>query len=120
MADVKIIDIDSEQWNMKDQAARDRLDIVENDITQLNNNIQGGILLVVQEIGLAGSNTRVRGFAININKRTNPTKIFQSNGTSVTMASCTISAFGTPSGVIIYLSGDVRNQYPIGSMHILY
>lgn len=29
MADVKIIDIDSEQWNMKDQAARDRLDVIE-------------------------------------------------------------------------------------------
>lgn len=30
MADVKIIDIDSEQWNMKDQNARDRLTVVEN------------------------------------------------------------------------------------------
>lgn len=29
MADVKIIDIDSEQWNMKDQTARDRLDELE-------------------------------------------------------------------------------------------
>lgn len=30
MADVKIIDIDSEQWNMKDQNARDRLTAIEN------------------------------------------------------------------------------------------
>lgn len=30
MADVKIIDIDNEQWNVKDQAARDRLNIIEN------------------------------------------------------------------------------------------
>lgn len=30
MADVKIIDIDSEQWNMKDQNARDRILAVEN------------------------------------------------------------------------------------------
>lgn len=29
MADVKIIDIDSEQWNMKDQNARDRLTSIE-------------------------------------------------------------------------------------------
>ena len=29
MADVKIIDIDSEQWNMKDQNARDRLTALE-------------------------------------------------------------------------------------------
>ena len=29
MADVKIIDIDSEQWNIKDQNARDRLDALE-------------------------------------------------------------------------------------------
>ena len=29
MADVKIVDIDSEQWNMKDQNARDRLTILE-------------------------------------------------------------------------------------------
>lgn len=29
MADVKIVDIDSEQWNMKDQNARDRLDVLE-------------------------------------------------------------------------------------------
>lgn len=29
MADVKIIDIDSEQWNMKDQNARDRLTVIE-------------------------------------------------------------------------------------------
>lgn len=29
MADVKIIDIDSEQWNMKDQNARNRLDVIE-------------------------------------------------------------------------------------------
>lgn len=30
MADVKIIDIDSEQWNMKDQYARDHITTLEN------------------------------------------------------------------------------------------
>ena len=29
MADVKIVDIDSEQWNMKDQNARDRIAVLE-------------------------------------------------------------------------------------------
>lgn len=36
MADVKIIDIDSEQWNMKDQNARDRIYTIEQLITQKN------------------------------------------------------------------------------------
>lgn len=34
MADVKIVDIDSEQWNMKDQNARDRLNTIEDLIPQ--------------------------------------------------------------------------------------
>ena len=36
MADVKIIDIDSAQWNMKDQVARDRIATLE---TEVNTNI---------------------------------------------------------------------------------
>ena len=40
MADVKIVDIDSEQWNMKDQNARDRIGVVE---TQLGNLINTDI-----------------------------------------------------------------------------
>lgn len=30
MADVKIVDIDNEQWNIKDQEARDRIAVLEN------------------------------------------------------------------------------------------
>ena len=36
MADVKIIDIDSAQWNMKDQVARDKIAALE---TEVNTNI---------------------------------------------------------------------------------
>ena len=33
MADVKIVDIDNEQWNMKDQVARDRITVLEGKTT---------------------------------------------------------------------------------------
>ena len=33
MADVKIIDIDSEQWNIKDQDARDRIAVLEDSLS---------------------------------------------------------------------------------------
>ena len=36
MADVKIVDIDNEQWNMKDQEARDKITTLE---TEVNTNI---------------------------------------------------------------------------------
>ena len=35
MADVKIIDIDNEQWNIKDQDARDKIAILETEIEKL-------------------------------------------------------------------------------------
>lgn len=35
MADVKIIDIDSEQWNIKDQDARNKIAILETEIEKL-------------------------------------------------------------------------------------
>ena len=51
MADVKIIDIDGEQWNMKDQEARSIIAVLEqknkenaNIIERLNENIQEGFL----------------------------------------------------------------------------
>lgn len=46
MADVKIIDIDGEQWNIKDQAARDRLEPIENRNTTVFKEItQGDVYL---------------------------------------------------------------------------
>ena len=33
MADVKIIDIDGEQWNIKDETARDRITVLENSLS---------------------------------------------------------------------------------------
>lgn len=44
MADVKIIDIDSEQWNMKDQKARDDLDTLKQSLAaRLENIFMGNI-----------------------------------------------------------------------------
>lgn len=40
MADVKIIDIDSAQWNMKDQVARDKITTLEEDNATNKTNIQ--------------------------------------------------------------------------------
>lgn len=42
MADVKIIDIDNEQWNMKDQDARDRLTAIENKLYKSRDFTFGG------------------------------------------------------------------------------
>ena len=39
MADVKIIDIDNEQWNMKDQEARNRIANLENNFSRRLENI---------------------------------------------------------------------------------
>ena len=51
MADVKIVDIDGEQWNMKDQEARNIIAVLEqkieenaNIIERLNKNVQEGFL----------------------------------------------------------------------------
>ena len=51
MADVKIIDIDSEQWNIKDQEARNIIAVLEQKIREntdiikkLNKNVQEGFL----------------------------------------------------------------------------
>ena len=51
MADVKIVDIDGEQWNMKDQDARNKITVLEqkieentNIIKSLNKNVQEGFL----------------------------------------------------------------------------
>lgn len=41
MADVKIIDIDNEQWNMKDQVARDHINTIESNIDTLTQNVTG-------------------------------------------------------------------------------
>ncbi len=40
MADVKIVDIDGSQWNMKDQEARNKITILEEDNTTNKTNIQ--------------------------------------------------------------------------------
>ena len=40
MADVKIVDIDNVQWNMKDQEARNKIAILEEDNTTNKTNIQ--------------------------------------------------------------------------------
>lgn len=51
MADVKIVDIDGEQWNIKDQDARTRITVLEqkneentNIIESLNKNVQKGFV----------------------------------------------------------------------------
>lgn len=51
MADVKIVDIDGEQWNIKDQDARNKITVLEqkieenaNIIKSLNKNVQEGFL----------------------------------------------------------------------------
>ena len=42
MADVKIVDIDNEQWNMKDQNARDRLTAIEDKLYKRRDFTFGG------------------------------------------------------------------------------
>ena len=44
MQDVKIIDIDNEQWNMKDQEARNRIAVVENTLKTKANEIKAEII----------------------------------------------------------------------------
>ena len=44
MADVKIIDIDNEQWNMKDQEARNRIATLENVLQTKANEIKAEII----------------------------------------------------------------------------
>ena len=44
MADVKIIDIDNEQWNMKDQEARNRIANLENVLQTKANEIKAEII----------------------------------------------------------------------------
>lgn len=131
MADVKIIDIDNEQWNIKDfpltqrvgalaQEMSEQVKNITNEITSLNNAVKGGAIFVVQNIGLAGTNTKIVGFGININLRNDPTKIFKSNGTIETMLGFEISGYGVSNGITIYISGDVRSQFTIGSIHFMY
>lgn len=131
MADVKIIDIDNEQWNIKDfpltqrvsalaQEMSEQVENIKNEITSLNNAVKGGAIIVVQTIGLAGSNTKIVGFGININLRNEPTKIFQSNGTIETMLGIEIRNYGVSNGITIYISGDVRSQFIAGSIHFMY
>ena len=131
MQDVKIIDIDNVQWNIKDlpltqrvsalaQEMSEQVENITNKITSLNNAVKGGAIIVVQTIGLAGPNTKIVGFGININLRNEPTKIFQNNGTIETMLGIEISGYGVSNGITIYISGDVRSQFTIGSIHFMY
>ena len=131
MADVKIVDIDNVQWNIKDlpltqrvsaldQEMSEQVENITNKITSLNNAVKGGAIIVVQNIGLAGSNTKIVGFGININLRNEPTKIFQSDGTIKTMEGIVISDYGVSNGIAIYILGDVRSQFTIGSIHFMY
>lgn len=131
MADVKIIDIDNVQWNIKDlpltqrvsalaQEMNEQVENITNKITSLNNAVKGGAIIVVQTIGLAGQNTKIVGFGININLRDIPTKIFKNNGTIETMLEIGISGYGVSNGITIYMSGDVRSQFTIGSIHFMY
>lgn len=59
MADVKIIDIDNEQWNIKDQYARDKVATLETDVSENTENISNlqskttGIFHSIAEITLA-------------------------------------------------------------------
>ena len=131
MADVKIIDIDNVQWNIKDlpltqrvsalaQETSEQVENITNKITSLNNAVKGGAIIVVQTIGLAGSNTKIVGFGININLRDVPTKIFQNNGTIETILGIEVSDYGVSNGITIYISGDVRSQFTTGSIHFMY
>ena len=131
MADVRIIDIDGSQWNMKDlpltqkvsvlaQEMSEQVKNITNEITSLDNAIKGGAIIVVQTIGLAGIYTKVDGFGININLRNGPTKIFQSDGTIKTMEGTEIRNYGVSNGITFHVKGDVRNQFAIGSIHFMY
>lgn len=131
MADVKMIDIDNVQWNIKDlpltqrvsalaQEMSEQVENITNEITSLNNAVKGGAIFVVQTIGLAGTNTKIVGFGININLRNDPTKIFKNDGTIETMIGFEISGYGVSNGITIYISGDVRSQFTLGSIHFMY
>lgn len=131
MADVKIIDIDNEQWNIKDlpltqrvsalaQEMNEQVENITNEITSLNNAVKGGAIIVVQVIGLAGTYTRVDGFGININLRNIPTNVFQSDGTIRVIEGVEIRSYGVSNGITFHISGDVRSQFAIGSIHLMY
>ena len=131
MADVKIIDIDNEQWNIKDlpltqrvsalaQEMSEQVENITNEITSLNNAVKGGAIIVVQAIGLAGTYTRVDGFGININLRNIPTNVFQSDGKIRAIEGVEIRSYGVSNGITFYISGDVRSQFATGSIHLMY
>lgn len=131
MQDVKIIDIDNVQWNIKDlpltqrvsalaQEMSEQVENITNEITSLNNAVKGGAIFVVQTIGLAGSYTKIDGFGININLRNEPTNVFQSNGTIRKIEGLGIRGYGVSNGITFYIPEDVRNQFTIGSIHLMY
>lgn len=131
MADVKIIDIDNEQWNIKDfpltqrvsalaQEMSEQVENITNEITSLNNAVKSGAIIVVQVIGLAGTYTKVDGFGININLRNIPRNVFQSDGTIRAMEGVEIRSYGVSNGITFHIQGDVRSQFAIGSIHLMY
>ena len=69
MADVKIIDIDSEQWNMKDQNARDRLTGLEtgNKVRNINTSPTAGISMQLITItNVKFLQISFNGFGVNL------------------------------------------------------
>lgn len=60
MADVKIIDIDNEQWDMKDQNARDRLTAIENTLYKKRSFTFGGTTSLAVEGFLIGEDNTYR------------------------------------------------------------
>lgn len=70
MADVKIVDIDGSQWNMKDQVARDRIAELETlvnklkadtEVTELNNIVLGSGVRFIGTIIKVGKQVTVSG-----------------------------------------------------------
>lgn len=104
MADVKTVDIDGSQWNMKDQVARDKIAILEEDNTTNKTNIQN----------LQNSKMNIIAEETNVDLNTLDTEAF-ANGTvkyfNVIKGSLNEPPFPTMSEPIAFYNMKVSKSY---------
>lgn len=143
MADVKIIDIDSEQWNMKDQNARDRLTAIENTLYKKRSFTFGGTTSLSVEGFLIGEDNTYRyyqcyiiqqsktipspmAYFLILPENTDKQKILSLNlnllqGENTNIVQMTQHQLGAnSSGIITYLQGqNTQQNWVIGGSLIL-
>lgn len=121
MAEVKIIDIDGEQWEMKDQAARNKIKVLETEITNLETiekwettipNYGGKIIArrqgnIVNIIGNSiGRDNKIPSTVGDINFAILPERFRPSESCFFMMR--TSGSYQTSYGGMIYVSGEIN------------